>query len=388
MNIIQVGLDVRPESGGTYRTIANFEEALRSRGHTTRVLNCMSGRRPAIDGGRLQIRTAATPLLRSYHYCGRESRSLINRALLGSDLVVLHGPYAHPFEIVASYARQTCTPYVVVLHGGLDPHVFSYRRIRKQLWLRLIGQRFLAEASGVICATAAEATKARSIHADVHPTVLHWPVRMRAQGVAGDGAAQTIRARYGLGQDVRLALFVGRIHPVKRVVELAKAFSMSARRLGWVLLIVGPSSPEISVQDIQNVCAKSPGCVYVGPKYGEELVMYYDAAEVLFCLSIKENFGYAVAEACAAGLPVAVSGGVDLAAEISASGSGFVLIDGEDIASFIGAVASVSKDALHKIGTVGRRWSEEALSWEGFVEGTAALVASLVPRRSHGANQL
>ena len=375
MNIVQIGLDVQPESGGTYRTIGNFAAAIRSLGHTANILNCTSAHRPKVDQDSVHIPTTTTPLLKSYHYCGAESRAAIAKALEGCDLIIVHGPYAHAFQLVASYARRTATPYAVVLHGGLDPYVFSYRRVRKHLWLRFVGRRFLTEASSVICATDAEAVKALSIHADIRPMVVHWPVQVCPQRVNGDSAANTIKARLGLRQDVRLALFVGRIHPVKRVLELAKAFTLSAGPLGWALLIVGPPSVAISAKHIQEVCAESPGCVYVGPKYGEELAMYYEAAEVLFCLSVKENFGYAVAEACAAGVPVAVSSGVDLATEICDSGAGWVFHEGEDMASFIVRVLSLPKDALRNVGGLARRWSEATLSWQRFVEAIAVLVS-------------
>lgn len=389
MNILQCGLDLYPAGGGTYRSVLNFARAFVEAGLATTVLSFdrpLSVRTRGSTGTALSlcstalrsIETTGLPILRSYHWVSNPRvRFLLNDAVRQADIVVFHGPYAHPFAIAAKHARKWRKPYVVIAHGGLDFHNFTYRRFRKELWLRLTGEQFLADAANVVFSSQSEAERAVAQSAIRKATIILWPspVRVRRNKPL---SARDIRARHGLREDCRLALFVGRLHPVKRIFELTTTFSESAGQRNWALLLVGPCSSELSERSIARLSANGTGVVYVGERYGEELSRYYEAAEVLFCVSHKENFAYCVAEACAAGTAVAVSSGVGLSGPVDENGCGFVLQDGDDLRDFVRKVTATPPEVLQHLGNRARDWAARELSWNRFSASVTDLLASVV----------
>jgi len=64
--------------------------------------------------------------------------------------------------------------------------------------------------------------------------------------------------------------------------------------------------------------------VFTGPVFGENRLAALAAADVWALSSHTENFGIAVVEAAAAGCPVVISPGVNLAAELRAARAGVV----------------------------------------------------------------
>lgn len=102
-------------------------------------------------------------------------------------------------------------------------------------------------------------------------------------------------------------LFLGRIHPIKRIDKLI----LSAIANDFKLIIAGP--------DFNNYWAKlnesfevelRENITYVGPVFGEEKFDLIEGARYLALVSDSENFGNVVLEALGHGTPVIVSEGV------------------------------------------------------------------------------
>lgn len=72
---------------------------------------------------------------------------------------------------------------------------------------------------------------------------------------------------------------------------------------------------------------------FAGPKYGKELISYYQTADIFVYTSLYENFGQTLLEAAAAGLPM-ISTPVGVAPEIVIDGeTGFLVNDGPKMIS-------------------------------------------------------
>ena len=71
---------------------------------------------------------------------------------------------------------ENSIPYWVIIHGGLDPYVLSYRRFRKMHWLNQFGRLYLRNAQQVIFATSNEQAKASPYLDGVQSRVVPWPV--------------------------------------------------------------------------------------------------------------------------------------------------------------------------------------------------------------------
>jgi glycosyltransferase involved in cell wall biosynthesis len=92
------------------------------------------------------------------------------------------------------------------------------------------------------------------------------------------------------------------------------------------LVFAGPCESAPFAARLRALAAGLP-VTFTGPLYGDEKWAALAAAEVFILPSHHENFGIAVAEALASGVPVLLSQRVNIWHEIVADGAGFAEAD-------------------------------------------------------------
>jgi glycosyltransferase involved in cell wall biosynthesis len=108
-------------------------------------------------------------------------------------------------------------------------------------------------------------------------------------------------------------LFLSRLHPKKGVELLLEAWPSVRRvRPGARLVIAGAGEPRYMASLRRAAGGGVGGIEFVGFVAGEAKAACLAGADVFVLPSFNENFGIAVLEAVAAGLPVVVSPGVQL----------------------------------------------------------------------------
>jgi glycosyltransferase involved in cell wall biosynthesis len=185
-------------------------------------------------------------------------------------------------------------------------------------------------------------------------------------------ARQQMRAVAGLAPGRPFVLFLGRLHPLKRLDLLAAAFLMVASHRPDVdLAIAGDGLPSVR-RDIEAALRPVANRVRwvgaVGDIQREALLL---EASVLVLCSDSENFGMSVAEALAAGLPVVVTrtcpwrsvadAGAGLWVEQSAEAIADAMqqiIDDPIRASAMGERGRALAARAFSLDAVGRRWAD------------------------------
>jgi glycosyltransferase involved in cell wall biosynthesis len=119
----------------------------------------------------------------------------------------------------------------------------------------------------------------------------------------------------------------------------------------------------------------------VGPAYGDHKRGFLDASDVYLSLSHRENFNYTAAEAMAAGLPVILSAGNDLAAEVADAGCGWMLSESCDPAAAIAEAAAIDDASRVEMGHRARAWATEHLRFEDFATRVRRFVDEIAPAR-------
>jgi glycosyltransferase involved in cell wall biosynthesis len=313
---------------------------------------------------------------RTYGRVSQSELRTFEEAIRNADIVFIHLLYRDHSTWAARIARESGKPIVVVPHGGLDPYVFTYRGLRKRIWLRMHRDLLFGGASTMLFATDAEAKKAGSAVRWSSEGIIPWPVERLTS--APDGAV-----RHKGTSTCRKLLFVGRIHPMKRVLETIRALR-SLNRPDWHLTIAGPATSEIPVETLTREAGGLWGdqIRYMGEMQRGDLGALYAESDALLLFSHRENFGYVVAEAMCEGLPVVISDDVDLSSVVARSGSGMVKTIGTQnhIVEALTDLLALTSEELTAMGISGARTAEAEFTFERFAASLNALAEDCVSR--------
>lgn len=231
----------------------------------------------------------------------------VQQRLGDTDVLHVHGIFGWHVLLGVWAARRVGRPYVLTLHGHLHPAMMRERQWSKRVYLRLVGNAILRDAEAILVTAPAEA-------AIVGRRVP--PERIR-QVVPGLAVPATVPQRPDARANPALrVLFIGRLHPHKGLRALLQAMAR-ARDRGMDLRLqvaghghaheqrrVRADISRLRVQDHVTLLG------HIAPAVRDRLLQ---EADLVALPSRSENFGFAVAEAMVAGVPVVVTEGVGLA---------------------------------------------------------------------------
>jgi len=312
--------------------------------------------------GRVHVVALKTWTSNGPYWIPGAAREKAFKLLEAASGVIVHSLFRAHCDLVVEWAQRTRKPYWSVTHGCLDPWGLARRRVAKRLWLERSGVPFFRHCRGVFFSTERERLKAEPWIGEARSIVTPWPVEL-ADAAGRDAKRGLFRSSHGIASDARVLLYVGRLHSMKRPAELIDAFAQAAMP-NCDLLIVGMNG-DLTKEQLCRHAAKRGGSRIrlMGPLYGDELAACLAASDAFVSLSHRENFGYAAADALAAGLPVILTPGHDLAYEFSATGvgpnsCGWLLPD-DSVASAAIAIREFAGLPMAALGAMG----QEAAAW-------------------------
>lgn len=204
--------------------------------------------------------------------------------------------------------------------------------------------------------------------------IVHWPVECDEVAPQTEGGRRRLCEHVSTSGDERVILYLGRLHPSKRIHELIEAF-VNCGQLGWKLVIAGPVDRTFDVRRFDDLLGRSNGAVaYVGPVFGEVKRLLYQSADLFVSFSLKENFGYTIAEALAHGVPAAISPDLDLYSDLATVGCVYSLGTQGELCRRLRAILASSSGELRDRGIRGRAWALDNLSWMGFRDRLGTLL--------------
>jgi glycosyltransferase involved in cell wall biosynthesis len=279
--------------------------------------------------------------------------------------------YRYNTNVARNEARRQGVSYYAVPHGCLDPWVFTYRGWQKKMWLNLYGKRFLHEAKKVVFATKGESEKVRRITQLNNSVVINWPVDLPRDF---RGARTNVRRKYFLPLDRRILLSFGRLHSMKRPLELIELF-VRLNRLDATLVVVGPED-NVKRKECEAVAAGAKNVKILPGIYGDDLAMLIQACDGYISWSARENFNYCLAESMASGLAVIAGPGNDLACDLMGSECGWFpgQDDDDTMARCMVEFFDASEDRLREMGRSAYGYSAKNFSREIFNQRVGAVV--------------
>jgi glycosyltransferase involved in cell wall biosynthesis len=221
------------------------------------------------------------------------------------DIVHVHGLWNLPAWLAARQAGRAGVPYVLSPRGMLDRGSLGHHAVRKRMAYWLVERRTLAGAALLHATSPAEALtlEARGLGVPIAivPNGVDIPARARH-------SAGVVRRRLGLPGQAPLIVFLGRIHPAKRLDLLAGAFErVRAAGMDAHLVIAGPDELGHRRRVEPAFAASAPLVRWTGELGDDDKwALLADASALVLC-SDSESFGMSVLEALAVAVPVVVT---------------------------------------------------------------------------------
>jgi glycosyltransferase involved in cell wall biosynthesis len=302
----------------------------------------------------------------------------LDQAIARCDLVHIHGLWTLPGWAAARRARRAGVPVVISPRGMLDPGSIAQRAWRKRIAFAAVERRNLWGAALLHATSSAEAQALR-LWAPGSPVVT---VPNGVDAPAVDLLPGDTRLRLGIPEGAPLLLFLGRIHPIKRLDLLAEAFARVRAVLPDArLVIAGPDERGERRRLEPSFAAAGDSVHWIGQTGDEEKWALLAAADLLVLCSDSESFGMSALEAMAAGTAVVVTRTCPWP-EIETAAAGFwVAQEPEAIARAALAILSDDERAA-EMGARGRALARARYSWDAAASALAARYRKAIERRA------
>ena len=344
MNILHVNSSFEPRNGGPYQATRGMCKALVMRGHQvtlyttnivgqgsvlpfhnrTQTLDMPTSQPVPLDGYEVWY----SPVRWPSRWCFSPSLAqALARTVANYDIVHIHSLYLFPTQAAAYFCRKQGVPYIVRPHGTLNPAFRRRRKVAKWLYDFAFQRRDLDSAAAIHYTASEEMALAASVGIRSPGFVISLAVDIADLDTGRTQGA--FRAEYLNGWNGSLVLFLGRINFIKGLDLLIPAFAEVCRRREDVrLAIIGYDNPPSYGAQVRRWVSEAgigDRVVFTGPLFGEDKKAALADADLWVLPSYSENFGIAVVEAMACGLPVIISNKVNLHSDVARAGAGIVI---------------------------------------------------------------
>ena len=238
------------------------------------------------------------------------------------DLLHVHALFSYPSTAAMAIARWHQVPYLIRPIGQLCHWPLTQSATKKKAYLALIERDNLQKAKGIHFTTEQELEEASALNLTssdfVVPHGVHLPTRL-------DQPKAQLRRRLNIPEASPILLFLSRLHPKKGLDRLIAALR-HVDMPPFHLVIAGSGDPgyEAKIDRQLHASGLAARVHRVGFVTGERKQQLLQGADVFVLPSHSENFGVAVLEALAAGLPVMTSPQVALSPLIQDHNLGWV----------------------------------------------------------------
>jgi glycosyltransferase involved in cell wall biosynthesis len=364
MKILLAGASLLPDYGGPAFSVCRLAAALSDLG---------------VDVGlwASDQSAASTPLLSGFSAVQRLSGSASEafEHFAGASVIHDNGIWLPHNHRLAELARKRRVPRVVSTRGMLQPWALAHKRWKKTVAWRLYQRRDLMRAQLHHATAEPEAQSLQRLKLAV-------PIRTIPNGVdLPDLIPRSCCAQHEPpGEEKpKIALFLGRIYPVKGLPMLIEAWAR-VRPEGWKLLIAGPDEAGHRLQVERSVAAAdlSETVSFTGPVDERMKPALFSDADLFVLPSHSESYGIAAAEALAHGLPVLTTKGTPWSIVAEHDCGWWVDASVEGLSEGLRRATSRSRETLRAMGMRGRDFVATELGWRGVATQFMSLYEELL----------
>jgi len=392
MKILQVTpIFVPAKSNGLKTESHQISKALANRGHEVTVyttdvdgkgsrLGDVQGIKK-IDGVNVRyFKNLSSQLAFRYRlYLPMGMPSVIREEIGSFDIIHLHD-FRNVLNVTAHhYTQKYGIPYVLATHGSTPRIGGKRKRSIKALFDVAFGNRILGDASMAITIGEVGVREYREAGV-IEDKIALLPPAYDIDAVSHMPAFGKFKEKFGIRED-HIILFFGRIHRIKGIDFLVKAFfQLSRQRDDTILAIVGPDDGyRQTLEMLINELGISRKVVFTGFLDGEDKLSSLVDADVLVQTSIYEAGPGSPFEAILCDTPIIVSKGTGCGDTVAEMDAGYLVQNG-NVNELTSAMQKVLEDPTEAKDKAQRtkQYIVENLSWEKIIEEYEGLYESVI----------
>lgn len=314
------------------------------------------------------VRYVFYPRSRMRIFMNRSLRETLRSNKDHLDAGHLHGTFVPELARIGAALRTCNVPYVVSVHGGLNPYALRHNRIKKWPYFRLVEHRLLRNAAALHLLSRNEEEYLDSLRLQVRSFVIPYGVNLPS--VPKAPASKNLKNRASATRGTIKILYVGRLSIFTKGLDLLiRGFARALRGVApevATLFLVGPEENNSieKLRQLANQTGVSRGIVFLGPAYGQEKLRLLQDCDFFVHTSRHEGMPNAVLEALACGKPCLVTEQTNLGGFIRQYKAGQVVrSDVADIADGLEELIR-NRQTLLEMGQNAERLVQEKLTWE------------------------
>jgi glycosyltransferase involved in cell wall biosynthesis len=299
------------------------------------------------------------------------------------DLVHIHALFSYAAYTASNLAIKNRVPYVVRPLGVLNRWgMENRRRLLKQLSFRLIEQRILTNAAAIHYTSRQEKLEAE--HSGVTTASVVIPLGIDTSAVQTGAASARFYEQFRIAEGREMILFLSRLDPKKGLDILLRAFrEVHEQRPASLLVVAGNGEIEFvaALKKLEAELGIAEHVLWTGFLDGADKLSALAAASVFALPSYSENFGLALVEAMAAGVPCVLSDQVGIAHDVEEMEAGAVVpCEAAPLASALLRLLA-EPDLRQRFSENALRLANERFSLQAMTSSLIKLYTNIVDRR-------
>jgi len=310
------------------------------------IISAIKTKNPLIIDDRVSLilKNTSYPHIEGY---SRDLKQFLSK--VNCDIFHGNGIWQFPVHYMCLAAQKRKIPYVISLHGMLEPFALKHSIIRKKIALLLYQFNDIARANCIHATAMKEAINIRNLG-------FKNPIAIIPNCIDINEYSFIKKKK---GKEKKTLLFFSRIHPIKGIELLIDAWERVELkyRNNWIVKIAG-NGEEKYINYLHKYILKKKldkSIFLIGPKFGQEKKETFQNADLFILPSYSENFGIVVAEALASAIPVITTKNAPWEDLYDYSCGWWVDSNIEQIAQAIQSGITLTDNERQNMGNIGRQ---------------------------------
>lgn len=379
MRVLHIAASLSPKWGGPVKVIQGLTEALVKRGVEVSIFAPVKEREETIIPEKVDVRlfpeSIFAKIWRNHSF---QLAKALKKEVVKFDIVHIHEIWHHSHFAAYKAAQSLGIPFIVTIHGELEPWSLNFKKHKKRIYSSLIQRRILRSAHVLHAITSKEVGSIKNFKINNEIVVIENGIDLdEFQNLP---PKQKLVEDYPELRDKKIVLFLGRLHISKGLDILIRAFSqIIGKHPDARLLLVGPDENGYKERIMkliheENVHGK---VILTGILTGERKRSALCGADLFVLPSYSEGFSISILEAMASGLPVIITKQCNFP-EVEEQKAGIVINPYVD--ELAEAISKLLANAAirQKMGENGKKLVMDKYNWEAISDKMVKLYRNIL----------